>query len=61
MQFALRIALLAHDALLSRRRDVPVDLSGEAALQTSAHPGRAATAPDNPIRRKRIELNSKIE
>ena len=61
MQFARRTAPLAHDALLSRRRAVPVDLSGEVALQTSARHGHVATAPNNPIRRRRIEFNSEIE
>ena len=39
----------------------PAQLSGEAALQTSAHPGHAATAPDNPIRRRRIEFNISLQ
>ena len=61
MQFALRIALLAHNSLLSRRRAVPVDLSGEVALQTSARHGHAATAPNSPIRRRRIEFNKPMQ
>ena len=61
MQFARRSAPLAHDCLLTRRRAVPVDLSGEVALQTSARHGHAATAPNNPIRRRRIEFNHSFQ
>ena len=58
MQFARRIALLAHDALLSRRRASSVNLSGEVARKASTRHRHAATAPNNPIRRRRIEFNS---
>ena len=61
MQFARRIALLAHDALLSRRRAVPVDLSGEVVHRASVRHGHAATAPNNPIRRRRIEFNNEFQ
>ena len=60
MQFALRIALLAHDALLSRRRAVPVNLSGEVARKASARHCHDATASSNPIRRRRIEFNGTL-
>ena len=61
MQFARRIALLAHDAHLSRRRAVPVDLSGEVAHRASLRHRHAATAPNNPIRRRRIEFNESLK
>ena len=61
MQFAQRIALLAHDALLSRRRDVPVDLSGEVAHRASVRHRHVATAPNNSIRHRRIEFNNSLK
>ena len=61
MQVARRIALLAHDALLSRRRAVPVDVSGEVVHRASVRHGHAATAPNNPIRRRRIEFNNEFQ
>ena len=61
MQVAGRIELLAHDALLSRRRAVPVDLSGEVVHRSSLRHGHVATAPNNPIRRRRIEFNCSLQ
>ena len=61
MQFAQRIALLAHDALLSRRRALSVDLPGEVARKASARHRHGATAPSNPIRRRRIEFNKSVQ
>ena len=61
MQFAGRIALLARDALLSRRRALSVDLSGEVVHRASVRHRHAATAPNNPIRRRRIEFNKPMQ
>ena len=61
MQFAGRIALLAHDALLSRRRAVPVDLSGEVDRKASARHCHDANLSGKPIRRRRIEFNKAMK
>ena len=61
MQFARRIALLAHDALLSRRRASSVNLSGEVARKASTRHCHDATASSNPIRRRRIEFNKPMQ
>jgi len=61
MPFAGRIALLARDALLSRRRAVPVELSGAVAHRASLRRGHVATAPSNPICRRRIEFNKAVK
>ena len=61
MQFTRRIALLAHDALLSRRRAVPVNLSGEVARKASARHCHDASLSGKPIRRRRIEFNKPME
>ena len=61
MQFARRIALLAHDALLSRRRAAPVNLSGEVARKASTRHCHDANLSGKPIRRRRIEFNSALQ
>ena len=61
MQFARRIALLAHDPLLSRRRAVPVNLSGEVARKASTRHCHDANLSGKPIRRRRIEFNSELQ
>ena len=61
MQFAGRIALLAHSALLSRRRAVPVDLPGEVARKASARHRHDVDLPGKPIRRRRIEFNKPMQ
>ena len=61
MQFAGRIALLARDALLSRRRAVPVDLSGEVARKASARHCHDANLSGKSIRRRRIEFNKPMQ
>ena len=61
MQFARRIALLARDALLSRRGAVPVNLSGEVARKASARHCHDASLSGKPIRRRRIEFNKPMQ
>ena len=61
MQIALRIALLAHDAVLSRRRALSGDLSGEVARKASTRHGHDANLPGRPIRRRRIEFNKAMK
>ena len=60
MQIALRIALLAHEAVLSRRRALSGDLSGEVARKASARHCHDVDLSGKPIRRRRIEFNEDL-
>ena len=52
---------LVHDALLSRRRSHPVDLSKEVPHPTPLRYHQEGTNQDNPIRRRRIEFNKRMQ